>query len=58
MGGPAPDRRDVVFRAASFAGAAAPLFEFVGALLTCLALVWLGLSLFSTSGPYQGVLSV
>ncbi len=41
---------DVVFGAGSFAGAAATIFEIVGALITCAALVWLGLSLLSGSG--------
>jgi hypothetical protein len=41
---------DVVFGAGSFAGAAAPIFEIVGALITCTALLWLGLSLLSGSG--------
>jgi hypothetical protein len=41
---------DVVFGAGSFAGAAATIFEILGALLTCAALVWLGLSLLSGSG--------
>jgi hypothetical protein len=41
---------DVVFGAGSFAGAAATIFEIGGALITCAALVWLGLSLLSRSG--------
>jgi hypothetical protein len=45
---------DVVFGAASFAGAAATIFEIIGALITCLALVWLGLSLLSNSGASAG----
>src|SRR5215210_5813481 len=46
---------DVVFGAASFAGAAATVFfEIIGALITCLALVWLGLSLLSSSGASAG----
>src|SRR3712207_581900 len=36
---------DVVFGAGSFAGVAATIFEVIGALITCAALVWLGLSL-------------
>jgi hypothetical protein len=38
---------DVVFGLGSFAGSAAPIFEIVGASITCVALVWLGLSLLS-----------
>src|SRR5215216_395771 len=38
---------DVVFGLGSFAGSAATIFEIVGALITCVALVWLGLSLLS-----------
>src|SRR5215213_6418151 len=38
---------DVVFGAGGFAGAAATIFEVVGALITCAAFVWLGLSLLS-----------
>ena len=38
---------DVVFGAGSFAGAAATIFEILGALITCAALVWLGVSLLS-----------
>jgi ABC-type multidrug transport system permease subunit len=38
---------DVVFGMGSFAGSAAPIFEIVGALITGVALVWLGLSLLS-----------
>ena len=41
---------DVVFGAGSFAGAAATIFEILGALITCAALMWLGLSLLSGSG--------
>jgi hypothetical protein len=41
---------DVVFGASSFAGSAATIFEIIGALITCAALVWLGLSLLSGSG--------
>ncbi len=41
---------DVVFGAGSFAGEAATIFEILGALITCAALVWLGLSLLSRSG--------
>ena len=37
---------DVVFGAASFAGAASLVVEVVGALITCVAFVWLGLALF------------
>ena len=45
---------DVVFGAGSFAGAAATIFEIIGALITCAALVWLGLSLLSGSGTSAG----
>jgi hypothetical protein len=45
---------DVVFGAASFAGAAAIISEIIGALITCAALVWLGLSLLSGSGTSAG----
>src|SRR5215217_6887462 len=45
---------DVVFGAASFAGAAATIFEIIGALITCLALLWLGLSLLSGGATSQG----
>ena len=45
---------DVVFGAGSFAGSAATIFEIVGALITCAALVWLGLSLLSGSGTSAG----
>jgi hypothetical protein len=45
---------DMVFGAGSFAGAAATIFEIVGALITCAALVWLGLSLLSGSGTSAG----
>jgi len=45
---------DVVFGAGSFAGAAATIFEILGALITCAALVWLGLSLLSGSGTSAG----
>jgi hypothetical protein len=41
---------DVVFGAGSFAGAASTIFEVIGAALTCVALVWLGLSLLSGRG--------
>lgn len=41
---------DVVFGAGSFAGTAATIFEVLGALITCVALVWLGLSLLAGSG--------
>jgi hypothetical protein len=37
---------DVVFGAASFAGAASLVVEVVGASITCVAFVWLGLALF------------
>ena len=46
---------DVVSGAGSFAGAAATIFEVVGALITCAAFVWLGLSLLS--GASSGMLS-
>ena len=45
---------DVVFGAGSFTGAAATIFEIVGALITCAALVWLSLSLLSGSGTSAG----
>jgi hypothetical protein len=38
---------DVVFGLGSFAGSAATIFEIVGASITCVALLWLGLSLLS-----------
>ncbi len=38
---------DVVFGLGSFAGSAANVFEIVGASITCVALLWLGLSLLS-----------
>jgi hypothetical protein len=38
---------DVVFGLGSFAGSAATIFEIVGASITCVALVWMGLSLLS-----------
>jgi hypothetical protein len=41
---------DAVFGASSFAGSAATIFEIIGALITCAALVWLGLSLLSGNG--------
>jgi hypothetical protein len=41
---------DVIFGAASFAGAASLVIEVVGALITCAAFVWLGLALLSGSG--------
>jgi hypothetical protein len=45
---------DVLFGVGSFAGAAATIFEILGALITCTALVWLGLSLLSGSGASAG----
>jgi hypothetical protein len=45
---------DVVFGAGSFAGSAATIFEILGALITCAALMWLGLSLLSRSGSSAG----
>ena len=45
---------DVVFGVGSFAVAAATIFEILGALITCTALVWLGLSLLSGSGTSAG----
>jgi hypothetical protein len=45
---------DVVFGAGSFAGSAATIFEIIGALITCAALMWLGLSLLSGSGTSAG----
>ncbi len=41
---------DVVFAAASFSGSAALVVEVIGALLTCAAFVWLGLTLLPGSG--------
>ncbi len=41
---------DVVFGVGSFAGSAATIFEILGALVTCAALVWLGSALLSGSG--------
>jgi hypothetical protein len=41
---------DVVFGLGSFAGAAATIFEILGAAITCAALVWLGLALLSERG--------
>jgi len=38
---------DVVFGAASFAGAASLVFELIGASITCAAFVWLGFALLS-----------
>ena len=38
---------DAVFGLGSFAGSAATIFEIVGASITCVALLWLGLSLLS-----------
>jgi hypothetical protein len=45
---------DLVFGAGSFAGPAATIFEILSALITCAALVWLGLSLLSRSGTSAG----
>ncbi len=45
---------DVVFGVGSFAGAAARIFEIGGALITCIALGWLDLSLLSGSGTSAG----
>jgi hypothetical protein len=45
---------DAVFGAGSFAGAAATIFEILGALITCAALVWLGSSLLLGSGTSTG----
>jgi hypothetical protein len=45
---------DAVLGAGSFAGQAATIFEIFGALITCAALVWLGLSLLSGSGTSAG----
>lgn len=45
---------DVVFGLGSFAGSAATIFEIVGALITCVALLWLGLSLLSGGATSQG----
>ncbi len=45
---------DVVFGLGSFAGSAATIFEIVGAFITCVALVWLGLSLLSGGASAAG----
>jgi len=45
---------DAVFGLGSFAGSAATIFEIVGALITCVALLWLGLSLLSGGATLQG----
>jgi len=45
---------DAVFGLGSFAGSAATIFEIVGALITCVALLWLGLSLLSGGATSQG----
>jgi len=45
---------DAVFGLGSFAGSAATIFEIVGALITCVALLWLGLSLLSSGATSQG----
>ena len=45
---------DVVFGMVSFAGPVATVFEIVGAAITCIAFVWLGLSLLSWSGTSAG----
>ncbi len=45
---------DVVFGLGSFAGSAATIFEILGAVITCAALVWLGASLLSGSGATAG----
>ena len=45
---------DVVFGLGSFAGSAATIFEIVGALITCVALVRLGLSLLSGNAASAG----
>jgi hypothetical protein len=41
---------DVVFGAANFSGSAALIVEVVGALITCAAFAWLGLSLLAGVG--------
>jgi hypothetical protein len=46
---------DVVFDGASFAEVAAMILEIVGALITCLARVWLGYRCSPEAGPQQGV---
>jgi hypothetical protein len=45
---------DVVFGAASFSGSTALIIEVIGALITCLAFVWLGLALLSGSATTAG----
>ena len=45
---------DVAFGVGSFTGAAATIFEIVGAAVTCAAFVWLGLSLLSVRGTSAG----
>jgi hypothetical protein len=45
---------DAVFGLGSFAGSAATIFEIVGALITCVARLWLGLSLLSGGATSQG----
>ena len=45
---------DVVFAAASFSGSAVLAVEVVGAAITCVAFVWLGLALLSGSGASSG----
>jgi hypothetical protein len=45
---------NVIFAAASFAGPVAVIFEILGALITCAAFVWLGLSPLSGSGTSTG----
>jgi hypothetical protein len=45
---------DVVFGLGSFAGAAATIFEILGAAMTCVALVWLGASLLSGGAATAG----
>jgi len=45
---------DAVFGLGSFAGSAATIFEIVGALITCVALLWLVLSLLSGGATSQG----
>jgi hypothetical protein len=41
---------DLVFGAASFSGAVAPIIQGIGALITCAAFMWLGLALLSGRG--------
>jgi len=50
---------DVVLAVGTFAGSTALIVEVLGALITCTALVWLGLALLSASDtPLQGTARV